>query len=227
MVTSESAPALLSGERDPGLSTGYWQRLSGRLLPLRADPDVPPVNLQALHRYWGESRPLRPAAVLIGLVEREQGLHVLLTRRHDGLSQHAGQISFPGGRIEHDDADAVAAALRETEEEVGIDASSIEPCGRVEPLATVSAYRIQPIVARLPAQYRLRLDPREVSAAFELPLSLAARAEAWQPYPLSRPGLDVPMRALDYQGHVVWGATAMLLERLLQRLHGLPLASPT
>lgn len=207
----------------PERADEFWTQLAGRLLPLSADPPLAPMNLQALNRYWGETRPLRPAAVLIGLVEREHGVNVLLTRRHDGLSQHAGQISFPGGRIESDDADAVAAALRETEEEVGIAADSIEPCGRVETLATISAYRVQPVVARLPERYQLRLDPDEVSAAFELPLALAARADAWQPYTAPRPGLDVPMRSLDYHGHTIWGATAMILERLLERLRGLPL----
>jgi 8-oxo-dGTP pyrophosphatase MutT (NUDIX family) len=208
---------------EPKRADDYWTRLSERLLPLSDDPPLIPGNLEALTRYWGECRPLRPAAVLIGLVEREHGLHVLLTRRHDGLSQHAGQISFPGGSIEAGDANAVAAALRETEEEVGIAAASIEPCGCVESLATVSAYRVQPVVARLPERYRLCLDPTEVSAAFELPLALAARAEVWQPYAGGRPGLEIPMQALHFQGHTVWGVTAMILRRLLERMRGLPL----
>lgn len=209
--------------RSVGAVATDWPALGERLLPLHDEPDLPPANLAELQAYWGEARPLVPAAVLVGLVPRERGLHVLLTRRHDGLSKHAGQISFPGGRIEADDADAVQAALRETEEETGIAPALVQPVGRIEPLATVSEYLIQPIVARIAPDYELRLDPREVTAAFELPLARAARSELWQPYAVHRPGLELVMRALDFEGHTIWGATAMIIERLLARLRGVPL----
>jgi 8-oxo-dGTP pyrophosphatase MutT (NUDIX family) len=202
---------------------GYWAALRGRLLPLDRDPPMAPANLDALERYWGGVRPLRPAAVLVGLVERREGVHVILTRRHDGMTQHAGQISFPGGRIDPDDIDAVDAALRETREEIGVAASMIVPLGRVEPLATVSGYIVQPVVARIDPDYELHLQASEVSAAFELPLARAARADLWQPYPVTRPGLAITMKALDFQGHTIWGATAMIIERLLGRLEGLAL----
>jgi 8-oxo-dGTP pyrophosphatase MutT (NUDIX family) len=202
-----------------------WPDIAARLLPsaAAADPRLAPENLHALEAFWGEPRPLRPAAVLVGLVERREGLHVLLTRRHDQLNQHAGQISFPGGRIDPDDRDAVHAALRETHEETGIPPERVEVLGRSDAIATISQYRIEPVVARIDPDYELNLQPGEVSAAFELPLARAARAELWQPYPVQRPGLDIVMKALDFQGHTIWGATAMILERLLARLHGLPL----
>lgn len=200
-----------------------WSALSERLLPLAGDPSLPPANLDALEHYWGGARLLRPAAVLVGLVERREGIHVLLTRRHDALSQHAGQISFPGGRIDPGDVDAVHAALRETHEEVGVAADLIVPLGRVEPLATVSEYIVQPIVARIDPDYEIRLQAGEVSAAFELPLSRAAQSNLWTPYPVSRPGLAITMKALDFQGHTIWGATAMIIEQLLARLEGIDL----
>ena len=204
-------------------SPAAWSGLAGRLLPLAADPALPPDNLAALERWWGGPRPLRPAAVLVGLVPRAGGLHVLLTRRQEGMTHHGGQVSFPGGRIDAGDADAVAAALRETVEEIGIGPRQVQPLGRVEPLATVSEYLVQPVVALVDPGYRLRLCSGEVSCAFELPLALAARRELWQPYPLQRPGLDIELRALEFQGHTIWGATAMILDRLLARLRGLPL----
>lgn len=200
-----------------------WQALADRLLPLTPEPSVAPDNLDALTAWWGGPRELRPAAVLVGLVERADGLHVLLTRRHHGLSQHAGQISFPGGRVEPGDADTVQAALRETEEEIGVGCLQVRPLGRLEPLATVSEFLVQPVVAVVEPGYRLCLDPREVSVAFELPLARAACAELWRPYPVQRPGLDITLRCLDYQGHEIWGATAMILDRLLERMRGWPL----
>ncbi|MFB9068673.1 NUDIX hydrolase [Pseudofulvimonas gallinarii] len=199
----------------------YWSALAQRLLPLEEEPAMPPANLEVLRSYWRGDRPLRPAAVLVGLVPRQDGLNVLLTRRQDGLSNHAGQISFPGGRVDDTDGDAICAALRETEEEVGVGAGSIRALGRVEPLATISQFTVQPIVARLDPAYRLRLHEGEVSAAFELPLALAARAEAWRPYART-PDLGMRLMALDYEGHTIWGATAMILQRLLERLRGLP-----
>jgi 8-oxo-dGTP pyrophosphatase MutT (NUDIX family) len=202
---------------------GDWPELSARLLPLARDPELAPANLAMLTAWWGGSRPLRPAAVLVGLVPRPDGVHLLLTRRHDDLARHAGQISFPGGRIDRGDADAVQAALRETEEEVGVGAGLIRPLGRIEPLATVSEYLVQPIVAWIDPAYQLRLQATEVTAAFELPLRRAAQAELWQPHPLPRPGLGIEMKALDFQGHTIWGVTAMIIDRLLQRLGGLPL----
>lgn len=206
----------------PDRNGDYWPTLAERLMPLDEEPVLPPANLDALRGYWRGDRPLRPAAVLVGLVPRAEGVNVLLTRRQDGLSHHAGQISFPGGRVEAEDGDAIRAALRETEEEVGVGAASIQALGRIEPLATISQFTVQPIIARLDPAYRLRLHEGEVSAAFELPMALAAREGAWRPY-RPRPGLDIEMKALEFQGHTIWGVTAMILQRLIERLRGLPL----
>ncbi len=204
----------------------FWRQLSDRLLPLdgddgHADAATAPENLAALERFWGGKRVLRPAAVLVGLIPRDDDLRVLLTRRTENLVKHAGQVSFPGGRIEPDDFDVVSAALRETEEEVGLAAGLVQPLGRLPAFATISEFTVAPVIARVAPDHALRLDAGEVSAAFELPLSLAVREDAWQPY---QPGGATPklsFRALEYQGHTIWGVTAMILEQLLARMKGL------
>lgn len=207
------------------IDTAFWQSLSERLLPL-ADADAdrqapPPENLLALEAFWGGKRALRPAAVLVGLIPREDDLHVLLTRRTETLLKHAGQVSFPGGRIDPGDADAVSAALRETREEVGLASGLVQPLGRLPALATISEFTVEPVIARIDPAHALTLEVGEVSAAFELPLSLAARADAWQPYRPTGAAPKLSFRALEYQGHTVWGVTAMILEQLLARMKGL------
>ncbi|NUS39560.1 MAG: CoA pyrophosphatase, partial [Lysobacter sp.] len=115
---------------------------------------------------------------------------VLLTRRTEDLRHHAGQVSFPGGRIEPGDRDAIAAALRETEEEVGIAANQLSPLGFLDPLATVSGFRVLPVVALVDPAYEARPDPREVADVFEVPLatlldppSLVERRGDWRGRP--------------------------------------------
>ncbi len=201
----------------------YWRRLSGRLLPLAAVPDPAPANLELLTRYWGGPRTLAPAAVLVPLVARRNGLNVLLTRRNDQLRQHAGQVSFPGGRIDPGDTDAVQAALRETHEEVGVPAQQVLPLGRLLPVATISQFVVEPVVARLAPDYELRLDPREVSSAFELPLAQVAELAMWRDYRPASPIPGLEFQALDYQGHTIWGLTAMILQELAECMRGMPI----
>lgn len=203
----------------------YWRDLSGRLLPLSAASAPDPANLDLLTRYWGGPRTLAPAAVLVPLVPRRTGLNVLLTRRNERLRQHAGQISFPGGRIDPGDADAVQAALRETHEEVGVPAQQVVPLGRLLPVATISQFVVEPVVARLAPDYQLRLDPREVASAFELPLAQVAELARWRSYRPESPVPGLELKALDYQGHTIWGLTAMILQELAACMRGMPLCA--
>ena len=114
--------------------------------------------------------PRTDAAVLIGLVERPGGPHLLLTQRTTHLRDHAGQISFPGGRVELDDASVVATALRETQEEIGLDPATVEVLGELASYDTATGFRIHPVVGWIAPPLELRLDRYEVADAFEVPL---------------------------------------------------------
>ena len=195
-------------------------RLPGALRPLSRPPDDAPWNADELSDLvFG---PLREAAVLVGLIERGPGTQVLFTRRNEGLRHHPGQVSFPGGAVEPGDADAVAAALRETWEETGIEAALMEPLGFLDPMATITGFRVLPVVARIDPGYHAVPDPAEVAEVFELPLdfllareSLFHREIDWQ----GRPRRIAELRPWAGAAHPrIWGATAMIVENLRQRL---------
>lgn len=158
------------------------------------------------------------AAVLVGLVRRVHGTAVLLTRRNAGMRQHGGQVSFPGGRVEAADLDAVAAATRETIEEVGLLRSQITPLGLLDPLETISGFRVLPVVALVDATYQARPDPAEVEEVFEVPLRFLL-----DPGNVSRRiydyrGLPREVLEFDYPSQRIWGATASILLNLRERL---------
>jgi len=169
-------------------------------------------------------RALRPAAVLVPLVRRPGGLTVLLTRRTDHLNDHAGQVSFPGGRTDPEDADAVATALREAHEEVGIAADEVEVIGRLPTYTTVTAYEVTPVVGLLDAPRALRLDPFEVAEVFEVPLAFLMdpahhRRHAVEVDGLARQFISMPWgRDLRGEPYFVWGATAAMLRNLYRFL---------
>jgi 8-oxo-dGTP pyrophosphatase MutT (NUDIX family) len=159
--------------------------------------------------------------VLVGLVPRERGVTVLLTRRTDALRHHAGQVSFPGGRIELSDADARAAAYRETGEEIGLAPPQLAPLGWLDPLATVTGFKVLPLVAAVAPDYIARPDPREVAEVFEVPLDYLMTAANLRSVELDWRGR--PRTVLEFvdrgmPGQRIWGATASILFNLRQRL---------
>lgn len=160
-----------------------------------------------------------PAAVLVPIVLRPEAPTLLLTRRTDRLSHHAGQVSFPGGRIEFEETPE-QAALRETWEEVGIAADHIVPVGRLSPYTTVSRFRVTPVVGLLTPDFSLTLAPDEVAEAFEVPLSFALEQGNYREHGVNLPGRRVVTHALDWEGRLIWGATAGMLMMLLRTLHG-------
>ncbi|HKS88629.1 MAG TPA: CoA pyrophosphatase [Stellaceae bacterium] len=164
------------------------------------------------------SAALRPAAVLVPLIDHADGMSVLLTQRTAHLSAHAGQISFPGGRIEEDDADAVAAALRETEEEVGLPQARVSVIGRLDTYVTGTGFEITPIVGILAPPLPLAIDPFEVAEAFEVPLAYILDRSNHQRVERRSAGMLRSFFVLPYQGRNIWGATAGILVNLAEVL---------
>ncbi len=161
---------------------------------------------------------LRPAAVLIPLIVRPAGLSVLLTQRTAHLHDHAGQISFPGGRIEASDRDEVAAALRETEEEVGLDRRHVEIVGRLDTYRTRTAYEVTPVVGLVTPPFDLAPDAFEVADIFEVPLAFvldpANRARQSRVFE----GTERHFWAVSYESRYIWGATVGMLVNLAEVL---------
>jgi 8-oxo-dGTP pyrophosphatase MutT (NUDIX family) len=161
------------------------------------------------------------AAVLVGLVPRPQGLRVLLTRRTDALRHHAGQVSFPGGRIEDFDLDPAAAAIRETSEEIGIGPASITPLGYLDPIATVTGFRVLPLVAAIDVGYVAAPDPREVDEVFEVAFEALMAPSNLQSIPIDRGGRTrsvLQFADAVHPGQRIWGVSASILLNLRHRL---------
>ena len=203
------------------LSRPTIAQLRAALHALDAAPDGEGWNREELSGLIDAGAPLVAAAVLVGLVPRMDGLQVLLTRRNDDMRHHPGQVSFPGGRIESGDIDPVAAAVREAGEEIGMLASQVEPLGYLDPLATITGFRVLPLVGIIAPDYVARPDPREVAEVFEVPL-----AQLLAPENIVRIAIDAggrPRQVLEFvdkgmHGKRIWGATASILFNLQERL---------
>jgi 8-oxo-dGTP pyrophosphatase MutT (NUDIX family) len=167
-------------------------------------------------------KPLRDAAVLIALVDRSVGLSVLLTQRTDHLHDHAGQISFAGGRCDEGDANAQATALREAQEEIGLEARHIEVLGELPVYTTGTAYRVTPVVALVSPTFTLALDAFEVAEAFEVPLAWLMNPANHEKRSLEFEGQRREFFAMPYEingkRYFIWGATAAMLRNLYQFL---------
>lgn len=202
-------------------------RLARSLERLHAPVDMAAAIARKLERFRGDfqtepSLPvrddLRAAAVLVPLVDRAEGMGVLLTLRNASLPHHAGQVSFPGGRIEAGDASAAATALRETEEEIGLPAARVEIIGRLDDYITGTGFLVAPIVGLIRPPYALNPDPSEVEAVFEVPLAFFLDPANHRRESRIFNGVERRFYAMPYGDKYIWGATAAMLMNLYDLL---------
>jgi 8-oxo-dGTP pyrophosphatase MutT (NUDIX family) len=205
------------------LPTAQLQSLLRERLIRRPDEREPP---RIGHYTGGDSHRLRSmlpaastrAAVLIPVIDRGADLTVLLTLRADGLTHHAGQIAFPGGRVEASDVDATAAALRETEEEIGLRREFVEILGCLPDHAVITGFRVTPVVGLVRPGFELVLDPTEVAGTFEAPLRHLLDPSTHTRRQRRIAGEDIETFELPWGSFNIWGATAGMLLTLREAL---------
>lgn len=157
------------------------------------------------------SKAIKPAAVLIGLIERDAQVNVILTKRTEKLSNHSGQIAFPGGKIDEDDASPEAAALREAWEEIGLDINEVEIMGRLPDYHTGSGYRVAPIIGFVREGADFKISPDEVDYMFEVPLSFLMDEANHKITSKTWNGGERYFYEMPYKNHYIWGVTAGII----------------
>jgi 8-oxo-dGTP pyrophosphatase MutT (NUDIX family) len=215
----KSVPAAIS-------SVEFFDRSRARLnfdVPAGlTDPSaVPPSGDQGTDRMLeiiAREQPIRPAAVLIPVVDHPQPT-VLLTQRSTHLNDHAGQISFPGGKIDPTDASPLDAALREANEEIGLDREFIDPIGYLDLYGTSFGFRILPTLARVRPGFTLRVSKAEVDDVFEVPLAFLMDPANHQLHSKEFRGIERSYYAMPYEERYIWGATAGILRVLYERIY--------
>lgn len=198
---------------------------------LRARLAAPPAwqpEMRGDARLATASEPLRPAAVLVPLVARDGDVSVLLTQRTAHLYDHAGQIAFPGGRAEDDDAHAAATALREAHEEIGLDPAAVDVIGHLPTYVTITGYQVTPIVGLIEQEFDLHLDTFEVEEAFEVPLAFLMNPANHERRRVELEGRSRTFYAMPYvpparpdaraRRYFIWGATAAMLRNFYHLL---------
>jgi 8-oxo-dGTP pyrophosphatase MutT (NUDIX family) len=183
------------------------------IIPASGDPGTDRM-LQIIAR----EQPVRPAAVLIPIVDHKEPT-VLLTQRSAHLNEHAGQIAFPGGKIDATDASPLDAALREACEEVGLDRAFIDPIGYLDVYGTGFGFRILPTLARVKPGFRLTINHSEVDDAFEVPLSFLMNPANHQIHSKEFRGMERSYYAMPFAERYIWGATAGILRVLYERIY--------
>ncbi len=214
-------------ENDPAAisSAEFFERAHARLhfdIPAGlTDPDEIPASgdrgTDRMLEILAREQPIRPAAVLIPVIDRPQPT-VLLTQRSAHLNEHAGQISFPGGKIDAADASPLDAALREACEEVGLTREFIDPIGYLDLYGTSFGFRILPTVARVRPGFALRISASEVDEAFEVPLAFLMNPANHQLHSKEFRGVERLYYAMPYGERYIWGATAGILRVLYERI---------
>ena len=201
----------------------FRARAAGRLLSeapnhhMRSDDDLNPDA-----RAIPYDRVPQRAAVLVPVIARAAGLSLLLTQRSKTLASHPGQVAFPGGKVDHGDADPIATALREAEEETGLTRDFIEPLGYLDGYLTRTAYRVIPVVAMVREGFATRPQKGEVADIFEVPLRFLMSAENHVLHSREWQGKSRQFYAMPYEGRYIWGATAGMIKNLFDRMYATP-----
>ena len=169
-------------------------------------------------RMLPENRALRLAAVLCPIAPRPKGMSVILTRRSENLKRHAGQIAFPGGKIDDEDPSPLAAALREAEEEIGLLRDQVEVLGPIEPYETGTGFWVRPFVALVAPGFRPLPNPDEVAEVFEVPLAHLVDPAHRIRRSYKFKGSERAFWSIPYEGREIWGATAGMLKALSDRI---------
>jgi 8-oxo-dGTP pyrophosphatase MutT (NUDIX family) len=176
------------------------------------------LKLNVLRNTAGSlSRPNRTAAVLVPVLDKPEP-EILLTVRSETLMQHPGQVSFPGGSVDRNDRSAVSTALREAQEEIGLEFSHVSPLGFLDRVDTISDYRVLPVVGLVRPTFVWKPDLREVAEVFTVPLELAVDYREYTHEEVDHDGKTHVISSLEWQGHRIWGITAAILLNLGSRM---------